>query len=612
MKNNSVGLSENKLSKLDFLSLSFICILIFFSLGTFTFFGSPPQTSYFLYIILSSALLITFAIKFLTQPPIIGEISLSSLFFLGLFMYVILHGLLLNGYLNARSIYLCCSCMIFIGFSYACKDKNYQKQVLKLLLLFALGESVICIFQNMGLVNSYNDFITVSGTHINPNVIAMFLAMCWPAILYFLFRAKRIYKYILLLSLLTLLVGLLTLKCRSAFIGILVASLYLVNKEYNIGNRFKKNKQIFTKYTVVISVVICLFVLFIYAYRFKKESADGRKTIWAISSQMIRENPLVGYGYGMFEREYNLYQAAYFRTGSGTLNQKAIASYTHMAYNDFLESAIEGGIPGMLLWLFCLLSLLLSQHRKKKLQVINESILYYARAGIISFFIMSIINFTIQAIPVFFVFLLYSGIINTYSIHTKIFIANKGVPYKFGKQIGVIFFILAIYIFISQLQIVNATRSIENVKYNLKKNNFVEADHILDLIEKNLNYDPIYWDYRARIAYLKGDYSTAAVMFGVEKKYTSNPNVLIDNGYAFEANRNYKEAEREFSLASNMEPSRLLPKYALMKLFLEVGDTVNAKMQAESILQVRLKKDNEQATKYKNSAAEILSQLNNH
>lgn len=53
-------------------------------------------------------------------------------------------------------------------------------------------------------------------------------------------------------------------------------------------------------------------------YNAKKASADGRKLIWKLSAQMIPEKPLTGYGYGFFEKEYNLHQANYIKIGKAS------------------------------------------------------------------------------------------------------------------------------------------------------------------------------------------------------------------------------------------------------------------------------------------------------
>lgn len=65
---------------------------------------------------------------------------------------------------------------------------------------------------------------------------------------------------------------------------------------------------------------------------------------------MIAENPFKGYGYGLFERNYNLKQASYFANQTSSNTERRNASFVAMAYNDYLEQTIEGGILGLLFY----------------------------------------------------------------------------------------------------------------------------------------------------------------------------------------------------------------------------------------------------------------------
>ena len=52
---------------------------------------------------------------------------------------------------------------------------------------------------------------------------------------------------------------------------------------------------------------------------------------------------------------------------------------------------------------------------------------------------------------------------------------------------------------------------------------------------------------------------------------------------------NTEQAEQAFHTASNMVPTRIRPKHALWKLYVEKGDTAAAKEMAQSILNSPLK-----------------------
>ena len=81
----------------------------------------------------------------------------------------------------------------------------------------------------------------------------------------------------------------------------------------------------------VYNISLTVFVLLLFVsvagtkmYGMKKDSADGRLLIWKLSAEMIVANP-AGYGYGLFEKNYNLYQADHFsgHEHSGTERRNA-------------------------------------------------------------------------------------------------------------------------------------------------------------------------------------------------------------------------------------------------------------------------------------------------
>ena len=62
---------------------------------------------------------------------------------------------------------------------------------------------------------------------------------------------------------------------------------------------------------------------------------------------------------------------------------------------------------------------------------------------------------------------------------------------------------------------------------------------------------------------------------------------MIGNYYL--ANGELEQAEQAFYTATNMVPTRIRPKYALYKLYVEKGDTVAARAMAQKILNCPLK-----------------------
>ncbi|HBL71720.1 MAG TPA: hypothetical protein DD409_01830, partial [Bacteroidales bacterium] len=131
----------------------------------------------------------------------------------------------------------------------------------------------------------------------------------------------------------------------------------------------------------------------------QKSAGDGRTLIWRLSTEMVAQRPLQGYGYGYFEKAYNLYQADYFNEQPRPEAEQMKASFTAMAYNEYLEQSVMGGLIGGLLFLAVILTLLLSAWRQRRHSLAPL-------AGMMAFALMSLFNFTV-AYPILFVGFLF-------------------------------------------------------------------------------------------------------------------------------------------------------------------------------------------------------------
>ena len=105
--------------------------------------------------------------------------------------------------------------------------------------------------------------------------------------------------------------------------------------------------------------------------------------IWKLSAGMVIEKPLTGYGYGRFEYDYNLNQANYFSEGNATASEIKNSAYVRMAYNEYLQNAVEGGLVALLIISALFLSLLIRFPSGTRIDIIS------AYGGIAAFVCMS-------------------------------------------------------------------------------------------------------------------------------------------------------------------------------------------------------------------------------
>lgn len=104
---------------------------------------------------------------------------------------------------------------------------------------------------------------------------------------------------------------------------------------------------------------ISVFVVF-QGKTIKRESMRQRLMTWNISISMIRKNPATGVGFDRFGREFLSYQAEYLKKPAsfGDVALANIEKQRH-AHNEYLQTAAETGIPGLVAFLALIAALAL-------------------------------------------------------------------------------------------------------------------------------------------------------------------------------------------------------------------------------------------------------------
>lgn len=77
----------------------------------------------------------------------------------------------------------------------------------------------------------------------------------------------------------------------------------------------------------------------------KPDSARGRLFMWKITCRAIAEKPLTGYGIHNFAAAYGNAQETYFAAGDYEPWEERVAGSPEYAFNEYLQAAVELGIP---------------------------------------------------------------------------------------------------------------------------------------------------------------------------------------------------------------------------------------------------------------------------
>ncbi|MDR0891851.1 MAG: O-antigen ligase family protein [Mediterranea sp.] len=237
--------------------------------------------------------------------------------------------------------------------------------------LIVLGgiEAVWGLMQVYGLLVSQHSLFALTGSVYNPGPYAGYLALVFPLCLHQWLRLRRLpqrawyHSVGLYLSLLVLLliIGVLPAgMSRTAWMAVVVSGLWVYGVHASWGarlNRLWRERRRQLLFCGILSFA-CLLLVGVALFQFKAGSANGRLFMWKISSQSIAERPFTGYGEGHFVVAYGDAQERYFAAGHYTPTEERVAGSPEYAFNEYLQLAVEWGVPALLLSL-CIIGVFL-------------------------------------------------------------------------------------------------------------------------------------------------------------------------------------------------------------------------------------------------------------
>ena len=555
-----------------------ICLLITIDTGLFVY----PSLSRMLLMMIAVMTLsvISFSIFLIKDRKAI--LTFPAAFVLFWFIYVVISGL--NHGATYHILFLSVCLISIITFAHLLRYGLLSERCLSNGIIgVAIVHIIYMLLQYAGLISSGNTFFRVTGSNGNPTTTALFLIGSIPFLVTRI-RARR-YRLYYVFLLISMLLCIYSLRCRTAYIGgIVIFGYYILVNQYirsHILLLFKRN--IFLSVIIMTSVTISGVYKM---YTMKTDSADGRILIWRLSAELIKEKPF-GYGYGMFEKYYNLKQADYFSDFGGRRQERDNAVHVSMAYNDYLEQGVEGGILGttFLVGFYVLFMFLSVRHS-----------LYDITPDIISFSIMSLTNYVIQGIQPWIMICICSGIILSRELS-----APRCPAVRFNGLIPYIITILvSVAIMVKTSQLIFSQYILSQVVAKMNDNKTVNDSEFAE-IEKGISTSEAFWFFRAKNCMRRGCYAEAAKYLDNSLEYSSSP----DKHFLMYRICSRQKAENKgvmyLSRVSNINPCHLYPKYLLMKYYDRHSDKATARLYADDILRTKVKNpsnNNSQSIQY--------------
>ena len=255
---------------------------------------------------------------------------------------------------------ICAGFLLFLPFISKKKspDLCWQKAITGILLLLGAKEAGVGLLQLFDFLPSQHSRYAFTGSFYNPGPYCGFLAVVFPIAFHEFLKShksisksylNRVYNSVTGLICLLLLAMIAAGTSRAAWCAVLVSAVWIYCHSLNDFDlrswlyRHRKLAGILT--TVALAACIGIFLL-------KKDSALGRLFIWKISSFCIFDNPLTGNG--NFEYAYGVSQENYFAHADYAEWEERVAGCPQYAFNEYIQIAVEHGIPMLAILLLLL------------------------------------------------------------------------------------------------------------------------------------------------------------------------------------------------------------------------------------------------------------------
>ncbi len=509
------------------------------------------------------------------------DINAIDLFVIVFILYVHLNFLLL-GESYSSAMLTPFSLFLFLYLILKFKLKQLQAKIDDYIIHFpfvlALLSSLIALYQ---IVQSFylKKPLQVSGFMGNSGAFSSYLAIISSLMLVFVgsinkFRLKHFYITIII----TTIVVILFTQGRASWVAISITSVFIA---FNI---FKKDIKLFTsllrKYrTVAIAGVLCLIIICsAFIFNMKKDSSNGRVLIWKITTEIIKETPLLGVGFGNFGSVYPLHQANYLKVNKDE-PMRFLANDVNHPFNEYLFTAAELGIVGFTLFLVIFSAIVYYKPKSNKL-------LLASCGGILCFLILALFTYPFKIFSIQFLVFSFVAIISSNIISKHILVLKKNILS--------VFFIAATFssflIFKNELGRFQIEKNWNKKNEMTKSSTWETRSRVLSSIynKNDIENWSILMNYGAELVSNK-EYHKAIEVLQKSSKYFKTSDLYLNLGVAFENINKLKDAEQAYITAINIVPHKFLPKYRLVLLYDSMGLKHNAKELAKNILRTPAK-----------------------
>lgn len=415
------------------------------------------------------------------------------------------------------------------------------------------------ILQLYGFCNSNHFFYRITGPFINPGPYSGYLAMLLPICFHNLLLSKDWQRYYWWGAFALMFCIIPATMSRSAWLAISVSLLWVLE----MHNGWLRTCRLYVKENLhkamglASGIGILVMLTFIMLFHLKADSVRGRLFIWKNTYTAMIEKPLTGYGPGSFHMVYGKAQAAYFAADDGTAEERRVAGFAEYAFNDYLQSCVEGGC--VLLLLILLFGIV----------VFRKGLAYkqYGFCGaLFSLSVFALSSYPLQVLSFGIAFIVFSAVcVSLEEQEMQIWKRRNllAVTLSCLLCIGAVFGVSRLY----GLNELGERWNNANLLYSYNACN--TASEIYESLYSKLNYHPTFLKSYAGSLYSEGKYLEACKVLERAKLVSCDSNIWNLQGRYYQMAGCYLLAEQTFLESLLLTPERIYPYYLLAKLYRE-------------------------------------------
>lgn len=436
------------------------------------------------------------------------------------------------------------------------------------------------------------DVVFNIGSFENPAGFASCLCVGMPYVALF-FRVKSRWMQIsAFFFILVVLSAIYVSKSRAGYVSCVVMFVIFLLLNYNTLSRRLRLALCIDCFSAIVGIVIA----FCSMSNSKHDSMNGRKLIWTVGMEMVKDKPLLGHGLGSIEKCYMNYQADYLKC-SASPHEMMLADNVKHVFNDYLAIAVQFGIVGVLCVMVYVALLFYSFFK----------IAYkdrYAQIGILS--LLGLGSFALFSYPSCYPLTWMMIAIDSWFVFSPCLSGDIRLSIKMRKLLGLSIILLAmvaIFQIGKRLKAELTWKKLYDMRLAVGNQ---ESLNGYQEIYPQLCHEPYFlYNYAVELSVDK-QYSKSLQIAEECSQYWADYDLNMVKAYNFKELGRYSEAIKCFLEAEAMCPKRFEPIYDVMRIYWGLHQISNAEKYAKQIIDKPVKVYSTDVTNMKDEAKKIL------